>query len=158
MDSKEVEKVQNWIKGLIDDPLGKNLLENSHFTQKQLETILIDILADQLLDKKVSQKEKSMMRRENKVTRGAFSRTLQQAKANMMKSLLTVLLLGYVGILETPSLSPFLEASNKLENYMREFSIIKNKDEKGLNYKNTVNSIHILKNNLRKTIYELMRQ
>lgn len=157
MNSNEVEKVQNWIKGVINDPLARILLDNSRFTETQLETLLIDILANQLIDKKISYMEKSMMRlTDRKISRGSFSRTLQQARQNMTRSVLTVLLLGYVGVLETPSLSPFLEASNKLENYMREFIKIKIEGEKGLKNKRTLNSIAFIKENLKNIIYDLI--
>ena len=157
MTSNEVEKVQNWVKGIINDPLARTLLENSRLTQTQLETLLIDILADQLIDKKISYMEKSTMRlTDRKISRGAFSRTLQQARQNMTRSVLTVLLLGYVGVLETPSLSPFLEASNKLENYMREFVMIKKEEKNDFKDKRTLNSIVFLKENLKNIIYDLM--
>ena len=73
-------------------------------------------------DRKVSYLDKVKMRTFNKkISRGSFNRTLQQARCNMVKSILTVLLLGYIGLLETPSLSPFLEASNKLNEYIKDF-------------------------------------
>ena len=109
--SGDVEKVQNWIKGIINDPLAKILLDNSQFTLKQLETLLIDILADDLTTRKINKLEKSTMRVTNKkVSRGSFNRTLQQGRKNMTKSIPTVLLLGYIGLLETSSLNPFIDA------------------------------------------------
>jgi len=49
-----------------------------------------------------------------KTSRGAFNRTLQQARTNIAEAVYTVLLLGYGGLLESPSLAPFLEASERL--------------------------------------------
>lgn len=153
MSSDGVEKVQNWINRIINDPLAKILLENSQLTQIQLETLLIDILAEQLIDKKVSYIEKSMMRKtDKKISHGAFNRTLKQAKNNMTRSILTVLLLGYIGVLETSSLSPFLEASNKLEDYIREF----NNKENAFKNENTLKSLTIFRENVKNTIYSLI--
>lgn len=155
--SNKSEKIQNWVNRVISDSLAKILLENSQFTQIQLETFLIDVLADQMTDRKVSYVEKSMMRITGKtISRGAFNRTLQQARKNMIRSVLTVLLLGYIGVLETPSLSPFIEASNKLESYMREFAIIQNEKEKIVKDENVLKSMVILRESLKNTIYSLI--
>ena len=49
-----------------------------------------------------------------KISRGSFNRTLKQARGNVAESVHTVLLLGWSGLLESPSLAPFLEASERL--------------------------------------------
>ena len=90
-----------------------------------------------------------------KITRGSFNRTLQQARYNMVKSVLTVLLLGYIGLLETPALSPFIEASNKLKEYINDF-VNSNKVETSLNNENRANNISIFEDNLRNLLNELI--
>lgn len=156
MSINDVESVQKWIKGINNDPLAKILLNNSQLTQIQLETLLIDILVGQVMEKKVGYETKSKMRLTNKkISRGAFDRTLRQARSNMTRSILTVLLLGYIGVLETPSLSPFLEASNKLESYIREYATIKNEQKNGLKDENTIKKSAILLESLKNTIYGL---
>ncbi|MEM2901332.1 MAG: hypothetical protein QXO32_01160 [Candidatus Bathyarchaeia archaeon] len=58
----------------------------------------------------------------DKVTRGAFNRTRKQALRNIVKSIYTILLLGYLGIFETPQLEPFLEGANRLKSYIENIS------------------------------------
>ena len=52
------------------------------------------------------------------VSRGAFNRSLRQARQNVTQAIYTILLLGYLGILEEISLEPYLEAANKLKIYI----------------------------------------
>jgi len=120
--NNNVKEVQDWIISVFDDPLAKTLLNHSHLTKIQLETFLIDSLAESILDKKIRYADKSKMRISAKgVSRGAFNRTLHQAKNNIMSSIYTILCLGYLGILDTPSLDPFIEMSNKLATYVKEY-------------------------------------
>jgi len=53
-----------------------------------------------------------------KISRGSFNRTLKQSKENVIKSIYTVLLLGYLGVFESTTLDPYLEIANKLHQYM----------------------------------------
>ena len=157
MSLEDVEKAHNLIKELMNDPLAKILSENSHFTQIQLETLLIDMLAERITDKKMNYTEKSRMRStDKKVCRGAFNHTLQQARKNMSKSIWTVLLLGYFGLLETPRLTPFIEASNKLENYVNEYRLMKNTTKNSLENENKSKMMIYMQNELKNTIYGLI--
>jgi hypothetical protein len=113
------ESVQLWINGALNDPIVKILAKNSHLTRTQLETLLIDILAENLAGKPLKYDEKARLRlTKAKLSRGSFNRTLAQAKENVIKSLYTVLLLGYLGVFETTTLDPYLEIANKLKEYM----------------------------------------
>ena len=144
--------VKIWIKRTISDPLVKSLLINSQLTQIQLETLLIDLLGEQLIEKKISSKEKVTMRLENKkISRGSFDRTLRQARTNMIKSIFTVILLGYIGIFESPTLNQYLELANKLEKYMTEYRL----NRSDFNNKNTEKAINIIKENIKNDIYSL---
>ena len=49
------------------------------------------------------------------ISRGSFNRTLRQARENVVEAIHTVLLLGYSGLTESPSIAPFLEASEHLK-------------------------------------------
>jgi hypothetical protein len=111
------EKTQNWLKYSLNDPLVKKLLINSHLTKIQLETLLIDVLAENITDKSLKYDEKANLRI-FAVSRGAFNRSLRQAKHNVTRSIYTILLLGYLGILEEISLEPYLETANKLKTYI----------------------------------------
>jgi len=155
MKEEELKKAQKWIIKTIKDPLVQLLYKNSFFTEKQLETFLIDIMSEEILEKKLSYKDKALIRSDKKISRGVFGRTLQQARKNMIRSTFTVLLLGYIGVLETPSLSLFLEASNKLERYMQELYVLKKENKMDLLDEIENNNLFILKNNLIKTLYSL---
>ena len=49
------------------------------------------------------------------ISRGAFNRTLRQARENVVEAIHTILLLGYSGLTESPSIAPFLEASERFK-------------------------------------------
>ena len=81
--------------------------------------MLIDVLAENLSGKQLKYDEKARLRlTKAKISRGAFNRTLKQSKENVIKSVYTVLLLGYLGIFESTTLDPFLEIANKLHEYV----------------------------------------
>ncbi len=117
------ERVQTYLKGALNDPIVKILSKNSHLTKIQLETLLIDLLADSLTGKIVKYDEKADFRLiKAKISRGSFNRTLKQSKENVIKSIYTVLLLGYLGIFETSTLNPYLEIANKLHDYLEAYN------------------------------------
>ena len=111
------EKAQNWLKYSLNDPMVKILAKNSNLTKIQLETLLIDVLAENMSDKSLKYEEKARIRF-LAVSRGAFNRSLRQARRNVIQSIYTILLLGYLGILEEISLQPYIEAANKLQAYI----------------------------------------
>jgi hypothetical protein len=113
------DSVQIWLTGALSDPIVKILAKNSQLTKTQLETLLIDILAENISGKQLNYDEKARLRlTKAKLSRGAFNRTLKQSKENVTKSIYTVLLLGYLGVFETTTLDPYLEIANKLMDYL----------------------------------------
>jgi len=97
----------------------KIFIKNSNLTKTQLETFLIDVLAENMAGKTLKYDDKARMRLlRGGVSRGAFNRTLRQARVNVIRSVYTVLLLGYLGVFETTSLDPYLEVANKLQTYL----------------------------------------
>src|SRR3989304_7227935 len=113
------EGVQAWLNGALNDPIVKILSKNSQLTKTQLETLLIDILAESLSGKQLKYDEKANLRlTKAKISRGAFNRTLKQSKENVIKSIYTILLLGYLGIFKETTLDPYIEIANKLHDYM----------------------------------------
>jgi hypothetical protein len=112
--------VQDTVKTFFKDPFVEILLKNSHLTKIQFETVLISRITELSQPQNSPRKtDRGKMRlRKGGVSKGSFYRTLSQAKTNIDKTIFTVLLLGYVGILESPSLTPFLELSNKLKTYI----------------------------------------
>ena len=111
------EKTQKWLERSLDDPFARILTKNSNLTKTQLETLLIDILAENIAEKSLRYQEKAKLRL-SAVTRGAFNRTLRQARQNIIRSIYTILLLGYLGVFEDTSLNPYLEIANKLRGYI----------------------------------------
>jgi succinate dehydrogenase/fumarate reductase flavoprotein subunit len=113
------DNVQLWLNGALNDPIVRILSKNSQLTKTQLETLLIDVLAENLSGKQLNYDEKARLRlTKAKLSRGSFNRTLKQSKENVIKSVYTVLLLGYLGVFETTTLDPYLEIANKLKEYM----------------------------------------
>jgi hypothetical protein len=122
------EGVQLWLISSQNDPIAKILAKNSHLTKTQLETLLIDVLSENIAGKPLKYDEKARLRlTKAKISRGSFNRTLKQAKENIIKSIYTVLLLGYLGIFETTTLDPYLEIANKLQEYIEAYKNIPNK-------------------------------
>jgi len=123
------ESVQFLLTGSLGDPIVKILAKNSHLTKIQLETLLIDILSENAAGKPLKYDEKARLRlTKAKISRGAFNRTLRQARENVIKAIYTVLLLGYLGIFESTTLDPYLEIANKLHGYLQAYKGISNKN------------------------------
>lgn len=123
MNFNSEEEVRKWLKQVKNDRVINILVEKSNLTKIQFETFLLDLIfrANKLngLDANL----KTILRSDKeKVTRGAFNRTRRQALQNIVKSIYTVLLLGYLGIFETPQLEPFLEGANRLKSYVESVS------------------------------------
>jgi len=111
--------VQKWLIYSLNDPIVKMLSKNSHLTKTQLETFLIDVLAENTAGKSLKYEEKAKLRLlKTGISRGAFNRTLRQARRNVIQSIYTILLLGYLGVFEDTRLDPYIEAANKLHTYM----------------------------------------
>ena len=108
-------RVGETMRGTMEDRILSKLLERSNLTKVQFETILLDQIGSDMADKTLTREEMTELRRKGlKISRGAFNRTLGQARENVAESVHTVLLLGWSGLLESPSLAPFVEASERL--------------------------------------------
>ncbi|MEM3824321.1 MAG: hypothetical protein QXH87_05235, partial [Candidatus Bathyarchaeia archaeon] len=127
---KTKDAVHQWLKKSLEDPIVKILAKNSHLTKTQLETLLIDVLAENISGKSLKYEEKAKLRlTKAKISRGAFNRTLRQAEENVIKSIYTVLLLGYLGIFESTTLDAYIEIANKLQEYIEAHKSIPDKGE-----------------------------
>jgi hypothetical protein len=130
MGLKLKESVQAWLIEALNDPIVKILSKNSQLTKTQLETLLIDVLAENISGKYLKYDEKAKLRlTKAKISRGSFNRTLKQSKENVVKSIYTVLLLGYLGVFESTTLDPYLEIANKLNEYVNAHKEIHNEKE-----------------------------
>lgn len=124
------ENVQNWLNRSTSDPIIKILSNNSNLTKIQLETLLIDFLSPNMAGKALTNEEKALLRLAKAgISRGAFNRTLRQARKNVIQSIYTILLLGYLGIFDDTRLDPYLEAAGKLRDYVNAYqNILSNND------------------------------
>jgi len=123
--------IQLWLKKSLEDPIVNILAKNSHLTKTQLETLLIDVLAENIAGKPLKYDEKARLRlTKAKISRGAFNRTLKQAQENIIKSIYTVLLLGYLGVFESTTLDQYIEIANKLQEYIEAHKSMPNEAEK----------------------------
>ncbi|MFP3985132.1 MAG: hypothetical protein ACLFU9_04095 [Candidatus Bathyarchaeia archaeon] len=149
------KNAQNWLKGALDDPIAKILERNSNLTKIQLETLLIDVLAENLASKELKYEEKAKLRQTKApISRGSFNRTLKQAKKNTIQSIYTILLLGYFGILEDSSLSPYLEVANKLKDYTEAYRKLSNTRE---GEKEKIQVINMLREELKTMLDQLSK-
>jgi len=136
------ETPQKWLQRALDDPITKILLKTSNLTKTQLETLLIDILAENYLDKSLNYDEKGRLRlTKTAVSRGSFNRTLRQAKNNVTESIYTILLLSYLGLIQSTSLTPYLEVANKLQTYTTAYKELKDQEKDASTQLRTVNII-----------------
>lgn len=147
------EGVTAWLNGALQDPVAQILSKNSQLTKTQLESLLIDILSENIAGKELKYDEKAALRlTKAKISRGSFNRTLRQAKENVIKSIYTVLLLGYLGVFETTTLDPYLEIANKLHDYVDAYSNMPSKEDE---LKNHAKLIEIIRNELETSLKRL---
>ena len=147
------ETVQAWLNEALNDPIVKILSKNSQLTKTQLETLLIDILAENIAGKPLKYDEKASLRLiKAKISRGSFNRTLMQSKENVIKSIYTVLLLGYLGVFESTTLDPYLEIANKLKEYVEAHKDIPGEGEE---LKNHLKVIEIIREELETSLKRL---
>jgi len=128
---EQVFEVQKWIKNIYNDPIAKILAENCNLTKIQLETFLIEFLTEKMKENKLKNSIKSLFRTNGKISRGSFNRTLKQSQKNIISSIYTLLLLGYLGIFDSPALSSYVEVSNKLKTYIDSWNDIETLQSEG---------------------------
>ena len=113
-----MEDVEKFLKKSFEDPIMVILLKNSNLTDKQYKTFLIDVISDKISDVKLNFQEKAHLRA-NKVSRGSFSRTLSQARKNIISSIYTILLLSYAGIFQESPFDDYYTLSERLGEYVK---------------------------------------
>ena len=120
--SQSLRKLARNTKEVFHEPIMKSLLEQSILTRSQLETLLIDLVIEDRYGEHISYDEKASLRskpgtRLLGISRGAFNRTLNQARRNITKCLYTMLLLTYLGLFEHTIFRPFEEIASRIGNY-----------------------------------------
>jgi len=111
-------EVRESIRNISRDPVAKLLLQNSQLTLSQFETLL----ADSLSRENETRKSRRYLYRPSRarITRGSYNRTLFQAQNNVIRSIYTILLLGYVGLFDSAALQPFIELADTITSYVQE--------------------------------------
>lgn len=121
MTEDEKMSVENDLKISIEssfkDPIAAILLKNSNITTIQYESLIIDYISDYISDKELTYDDKALLR-SKKVSKGSFNRTLNQARANIISAIYTILLLFYIGIFETPPFEEYKNLTEKLNEYL----------------------------------------
>jgi len=111
-----IEDPQKWLDHIFTDPIVSILQKNTHLTKKQLESLLLDNAAALSPLPKLSYEAKAKFR-PVPVSRGAFNRTLHQARRNIISSVYTMLLLAYLGLLEGSLFDQYRNLGEELRHY-----------------------------------------
>lgn len=136
---KNLNEVQKWVKEIYNDQILIILLKNSHLTEIQLETLLIDLLSKIISENGKKQSNICQYRIKKKISRGSFNRSLKQAQKNILKSIYTLLLIGYLNITDTSTVFlQSLEISNRLKDYVEMRKNISNLDKNNLENLKTI--------------------
>lgn len=118
-----------------NDPLIAKLVNNSSLTEKQLATYL-SYQSGQYKDEKSG----TYVRLGQPVAKGAFHRTLQQARNNVRRSIVTLILLGYLDITNTSDITYDITELFELGRKLRELKDVIATNE-GNSANNTVNEL-----------------
>ena len=110
------EDYQNVLQRTFQDPITDILLKNANLTRIQFETLVIDMLTELISDNKLSLDEKTLFR-SNNVSRGSFSRSLSQARKNVISSIFTIVLLSYIGVFDARPFDEYYVLAEKLKEY-----------------------------------------
>jgi predicted DNA-binding protein (UPF0251 family) len=123
-EKRELRNLASNARQVLKEPILKSLLPKSGLTETQLETLLIDIVVEDKYGDHITYDEKANLRsnpgsKGMGVTRGAFNRTLKQARRNVTECLYTMLLLAYLGLFDYTIFRPFEEVATRIGNYRR---------------------------------------
>ena len=129
-----MKQITRGVKQTLKEPIMKLLLRQSSLTETQLETLLIDLVVEDQFGNHISYCEKATFRSKSKsrrkgVSRGAFNRTLKQARQNVTKTIYTMLLLAYLGLFDFTIFRPFEEIATKIGDYRRIREILAGKSD-----------------------------
>jgi len=120
-------RVREFVDYYLKDEIAQTLLKNSFLTETQFETILINESFRVLTENQATTSEKAKIRN-TYVSRASFSRTLSQARRNLVKSFMTILLLRYVGIIQ----DEVFDAFDQLGEQLRQLQDLSDAEVQGL--------------------------
>ena len=148
-------EIREKMDDLLKDSILTLLLSRSQLTRIQAETLFIEALTNDLAERTLNSDAKAKIRsRSRALTRGAFNRTLSQAKSNIRRSIFTILLLNYVGLLPSLGLTYFEEATAKLKEYLETYKGLSNVDISSSEY---YKKLRILRSELEDLFSQLMK-
>ncbi|MEM2036758.1 MAG: hypothetical protein QXG21_04285, partial [Candidatus Caldarchaeum sp.] len=96
---------------IAEDKFLQELVKKSNLTQKQVETLIFDVIS-QRDGVRLTSQERAALRG---VTKGSFIRTRKQALRNIQKSFITLILLSYLGLIKLPEYNWFYRLSDAFE-------------------------------------------
>ena len=114
-----IKEVKNSVFRILRDPIIRLLLKSSNLTPVQFETMLIDVIGRINQEKVLSYEEKRKLRSKT-VSRGAFIRTLNQARERVREAIYTILLINYLGILDSSFFDDYQQLFERLREYLRD--------------------------------------
>lgn len=154
----DLNSARKWVSRALDDPITEILLENSHLTKIQLETLLIDVLVEENAEKRIKYEEKVKLRLKREgISRGSFNRTLKQARRNVIRTVYSILLLGYLGFLDNPQMEVFIEASHRLQTYMEAYQEVWERCKEGKASEEDLKAMELMKSQLTEQLESLAK-
>jgi len=132
MSKKDIQTIKQRVKDTMNNPILNLFYQNNNSSEKgvkewtnltkiQLETLVVDIIADEV-NPDLTYLERGKIRG---VTKRSFYRTLEQARLNLIRAIFTLMIAATLNIIDSPRLANFNELSqnfldlitiNKLEN------------------------------------------
>jgi len=133
-EKKVMKQLTSGARQVLKEPILKKLQEGSVLSEAQMETLLIDLVVEDSYGTHITYEDKATYRskrgtRSRGVSRGAFNRTLNQARRNISRCLYTMLLLAYLGLFELTIFRPFEEVAARIGDYRRIRDILAGKTE-----------------------------
>ncbi len=133
-DGVSIKQLATSTRRVLKEPILKALLDQSVLTTTQLETLLIDLVVEDEYGSHIPYDDKASFRsrsgrKATGVTRGAFNRTLKQARRNVTRCFYTMLLLAYLGMFDHTLFRPFEEVATRIGDYRRVRDVLSGKAE-----------------------------
>ncbi len=133
-EKETVKRLTSSTKQVLREPILKQLQEGSVLSKTQIETLLIDLVVEDSYGSHITYENKASYRsklgtKSRGVSRGAFNRTLKQARRNLTRCFYTMLLLAYLGLFEYTIFRPFEEVAARIGDYRRIRDILAGKTE-----------------------------
>ncbi len=133
-DKEVMKQLTSGARQVLKEPILKKLQEGSVLSEAQMETLLIDLVVEDSYGTHITYEDKATYRsksgtRSRGVSRGAFNRTLNQARRNLTRCFYTMLLLAYLGLFELTIFRPFEEVAARIGDYRRIRDILAGKTE-----------------------------